>query len=255
VTTSGWVVPATRAREDARAPGVFERVARVAKVAAQIATSRDGATRSPVLGAHRSREAARDMCRVHAIDVRTLGAPPRAPAVIVANHLGYLDPIVLGSLVSCVAIAKREVRGWPLVGARLASMGVTFVDRNDPWSGARAIRAMIRALRLGTSVLNFPEGTTTEGRYVLPFRGGAFLAACVAGAPIVPARIAYDDARVAWIGDATFLPHYLGLTARGPVRATVTFGAPIRPVTPTRRRYDARDLAEQARAAIEAMRP
>ena len=189
------------------------------------------------------------MCELHRIDVRAVGELPSGPALFVSNHVGYFDPMVIGGLTPCVSVAKRELLSWPFVGRRLRNLGVVFVDRADPWSGVRALRAMLRALRLGASVLNFPEGTTTDGRGVLPFRRGAFGAARIAGVPVVPVRIDYEDPRTAWFGDATFVPHYLAVLSRGPVRARVTFGRPI----PSRADLSARALADAARSAIADM--
>lgn len=191
------------------------------------------------------------MCNLHAIDVRVVGERPAGPVLYVANHVGYFDPLVIGGLTACVSIAKRELLSWPFVGRRLRDLGVVFVDRGNPWSGARAIRVMLRAFRVGASVLNFPEGTTSDGVSVLPFRRGAFGAARMAGVPIVPVRVDYEDPRVAWIGDATFLPHYLALLARGAIRAQVSFGEPIYP----RAGECARDLAAVARRAVEDLAP
>jgi 1-acyl-sn-glycerol-3-phosphate acyltransferase len=224
--------------------------ARLAPIAAWMVLPGRGPL-SPVLTARAQQAAARTMCEMQGIDIRVVGRPPEGPALLVANHLGYFDPMVIGALVACVSIAKRELRSWPLVGRRLGELGVVFVDRADPRSGARALRSMLRAFRVGASVLNFPEGTTSDGRTVLPFRRGAFGVARRAGVPIVPVRIDYDDMRVAWTGDATFLPHYVATLARGRVRAFVSFGEPIAP----RADLSARALAEAARYAIEDMPP
>jgi len=228
--------------------------ARLAPIAAWlVGTPSATAAPSPVARARAQHAAARAMCEIHGIDVQTRGAPPEGPALLVANHIGYFDPMVVGAIAACVSIAKRELRSWPIVGRRLRDMGVVFVDRSDPWSGARALRAMLRAFRLGASVLNFPEGTTTSGAAVLPFRAGAFGAAQIAGVPVVPVRLDYEDPRVAWTGDATFLPHYVATLARGRVRARVSFGAPIAPRV-SRGKGAARDLADAAREAVEGMR-
>jgi 1-acyl-sn-glycerol-3-phosphate acyltransferase len=197
--------------------------------------------------ARRQQTAARAMCALHDIDVQAEGDRPNGPALYVSNHLGYFDSMVIGAFAPCISVAKRELRAWPLVGWRLRELGVVFVDRADPWSGARVIRSMLRAFRVGTSVLNCPEGTTSDGRTVLPFRRGAFGAARIAGVPVVPVRIDYDDARVPWTGDAAFLPHYLALLSRGRVRARVSFGSPLS----ARAFGSPRDLATAARAAIE----
>jgi 1-acyl-sn-glycerol-3-phosphate acyltransferase len=206
-------------------------------------------TTSPVLAAYRHQEAARAVCDLHGVETHVRGTLPEGPALLVANHLGYVDPIVLLGLRPCVALAKRDVAAWPFVGPRLRSLGVIFVDRKDMMSRARALRAMIRALRLGTSVLNFPEGTTSDGGTVLPFRRGAFGAARIAGVPVVPIRVDYDDPRVAWTGDATFLPHYAALLSRPPARAYVTVGEAIHP----REGKSAREMADRARAVIREM--
>jgi 1-acyl-sn-glycerol-3-phosphate acyltransferase len=224
---------------------------RLAPIAAWMCRPSGREVTSPVITAHRQHAAARAMCALHAIDVKIAGARPERPSLLVANHIGYFDPIVIGALTTCIAVAKRELRGWPVVGRRLRELGVLFVDRGDPWSGLRVLRSMLRAFRLGTSVLNFPEGTTTDGLSVLPFRRGAFGAARIVGVPVVPVRIHYDDARIAWTGDATFIPHYVAVLSRGPVRAHVTFGAAIEP----RAFASSRALADAARAAIEDMPP
>jgi lyso-ornithine lipid O-acyltransferase len=201
---------------------------------------------SPWALARRQHEASRAMCEMHGVEVRVTGGPPAGAALFVANHLGYFDPFVIASLAECLSVAKSELRRWPLVGRRMREVGVLFIERGNTMSGARVLREMLRAFRLGASVLNFPEGTTSDGRVVLPFRRGAFGAARIAGVPIVPVRIDYDDARVAWVGDATFLPHYVATMARGRIHADVTFGAPIMPGCET-----ARTLADRAHAAIE----
>jgi 1-acyl-sn-glycerol-3-phosphate acyltransferase len=205
---------------------------------------------SPWELARRQHEASRSMCRMHGIDVRVTGRPTAGAALFVANHVGYFDPFVIASLTECLSVAKTELRQWPFVGRRMRELGVLFIDRGNVASGARVLRSMIRAFRLGASVLNFPEGTTSDGRVVLPFRRGAFGAARIAGVPVVPVRIDYDDPRVAWVGHATFLPHYARTMARGRIRADVTFGAPIAPVLET-----ARELADRAHAAIVEMSP
>jgi len=221
--------------------------ARIGPIAAWVLRPPSRLTASPVIAAHRQHDAARVMRALHRIDVVTHGRVPEGPVVFAANHVGYFDPIVLGSIAPFLSLAKSEVRGWPVIGPRLRELGVLFVDRGEPCSGARALRAMFRALRLGTSVLNFPEGTTTDGGVVLPFHRGVFGVARRARVPVVPVRIAYDDPRVAWVGDATFVPHYVAVMGRGRIRARVAFGDAIAHDACS----SARALADAARAAVE----
>jgi 1-acyl-sn-glycerol-3-phosphate acyltransferase len=200
----------------------------------------------PRARAARHRAACSAMCTIHAIDARVTGALPAQPAVLVANHVSYVDPLVVGALVSCVGVAKAEARSWPVIGERLRELGVMFVRRGDAHSGARVLRSALAALADGASVLNFPEGTTTRGDHILPFRRGIFGVARIAGAPIIPVCVAYDDPRVAWVGDDTLLPHYAVLAGERRITARVHFGRPIAP------RGSAMDLAARAREAIAA---
>src|SRR5207245_1003035 len=150
-----------------------------------------------------------EVCRLHGFRFEVEGTLPSGPAVMVANHISYVDAPVLMSLQPCRPIAKAEIGHWPLIGDGARSLGVVFVRRGDPHSGAVALRQGLRALAAGVSVLGFPEGTTTTGNRLLPFRRGLFGLARLAGVPIVPIGIAYASPEVAWVGDDWFVTHYL----------------------------------------------
>jgi 1-acyl-sn-glycerol-3-phosphate acyltransferase len=197
----------------------------------------------------RAMRTARTILSVHGVDVRTEGPPPRGACVVVANHLSYIDPLVVSAVAPCISVAKGETRAWPLIGRGLKALGVIFVQRGDPYSGAVAIRQAWRALRFGATVLNFPEGTTSDGRDVGAFRRGVFGLALLAGVPIVPARITYSDDRVPWTGGQTFAPHYWRLAGVSRLEARVRFGEAMRPGRVER----AADVAELARAAVAAL--
>jgi 1-acyl-sn-glycerol-3-phosphate acyltransferase len=160
----------------------------------------------------RARRMARGMariCRAHEIECRVEGEVPRSACVVVSNHLSYLDPVVILPRVPALPIAKGEVAHWPLLGRHGHACGVLFVSRSQPGSRVRTLRRAVTALRAGVSVLNFPEGTTTDGTRLLPFQRGIFGAARIAGVPVVPVALGYDDPALCWTGDASFLPHYL----------------------------------------------
>ena len=163
-------------------------------------------------------------CMVWEVIVRGARIPAE-PCVVVANHLSYIDPLAIVSLVPSVPIAKTEVRGWPLIGELMNQLGVLFVQREDPYSGAQVLRDSMVALRRGLSVLAFPEGTTTTGE-VLPFRRGMFGVAQHTGAPIVPIALRYESEELCWVGNDPFLPHYLRTTARSRTRLEVTICPP-----------------------------
>lgn len=175
--------------------------------------------------AHRLSRRVLDINGVH-VSVR--GSVPAGPVVLVCNHLGYLDPIVLGALLPLAAVAKSELSGWPFLGRIAAHVGTLFVRRGSSHHGAVVLRRALRRLAAGIPVLNFPEGTTTDGSGpLLPFRRGLFGIARWAGVRVVPVGLGLDPEDAAWVGGAPFLPHYWQLTSRPVVRALVRFGEPV----------------------------
>jgi 1-acyl-sn-glycerol-3-phosphate acyltransferase len=184
--------------------------------------------------------------RGHAIDVQVQGQWPDRPALLVCNHVSYLDPVAVMAARPSLPMAKVEVRGWPLIGGLLSALGVRFVRRDSAVSGAGAIRWMARTLEEGASVLTFPEGTTTDGSAVLPFRPGAFVAARHAGVLVVPVAISYGSSELSWTGDQSFVPHYLKLASRERTAVCVAAGEPLRP---SRYTTDL-ELARRAQAAV-----
>ncbi len=186
---------------------------------------------------------------LHGIEVRIEGRRLWGPALLASNHVSWLDPVVLGGLVPCVPISKLDVSSWPVVGTLARDLGVLFVDRGDGHSGMAVLRGAVRALDDGLPVLNFPEGTTTRGDRVLPFRTGLFSVARSRGVDVVPVAIVYDPPELAWVGDDAFVPHYLKLAGRAGARAMVRFGEPL----PARDFETGADLAAAARARVEAL--
>jgi lyso-ornithine lipid O-acyltransferase len=169
------------------------------------------------------------VCEMHRIEVEVRGTLPNTPAIIVANHLGYIDPIVLCSLLPLSPIAKSEICDWALVGVPLERLNVSFVRRGDAWSGARVLLRCLDSLRAGVSVLNFPEGTTSRGG-LLPFHLGAFWLALHTGVPIVPIAIDFEDMGLCWVDRESFLPHYAKVWwTAGSRRVRVSVGAPLLP--------------------------
>jgi 1-acyl-sn-glycerol-3-phosphate acyltransferase len=205
--------------------------------------------RSRPARAERMRVMLAEVAAIHGMRIAVEGAWPAGPCVIAANHVGYLDPIAIGSQLACTALAKHEVARWPLIGGAAATLGAIFVDRGCTYSRAAALLGAIRALRDGVSVLNFPEGTTTDGERVKPFASGIFGAARLAGVPVVPLAIRYGSPRAAWTGGETFLPHYARTAARSSLSALIAIGAPIDPHA----HASAMALAVAARRAVVAL--
>lgn len=167
------------------------------------------------------------------ITIEHRGAFP-AGGLLVSNHLSYLDILALSATAPCAFVAKSEVRDWPIYGwmARLA--GTVFVDRTRTADTPRAAGEIEQALAEGIPVVLFPEGTSSDGSTVLPFRSPLFQPAIDRKAPLTPARVGYrleGDGSVAndicYWGDMTFLPHLLRLLSLEHITAVLSFGDSI----------------------------
>jgi len=204
--------------------GVFNALAELGAV--RMAPPRDSLAR-----AHRLAGALGAIARAHDVVARVRGDVPRGTALIVANHVSYLDPIAILPMCPAIPIAKGEVASWPLVGPISSALGVNFVTRADPMARVRALRRVYDLLAAGTSVLNFAEGTTTPGDRVQPFWRGTFGIAQLLDVPVVPLAVRYRDPSLAWCNDATFVPHYLRTCRRDAIDVELTFGDAMLPRT------------------------
>jgi fatty-acyl-CoA synthase len=157
-------------------------------------------------------------CRLRVDGVQRL--PAAGAVVLAANHSSYLDAVTLFATIprDFRFVGKRELADWPLVGAVIRRVGHLTVERADPSRSVEDAERVSGALRGGTSLAFFPEGTFLAGPRLLPFRLGAFKAAVEAGCPVVPVAIR---------GTRAILPAGAWLPRRGPI--TVTLGAPIAP--------------------------
>ena len=178
--------------------------------------------------ASRLHAACTEIARIHELRLGVRGTFPSHPCVIVTNHVGYLDAIAVAAVLPCAPIAKSEVTRWPMIGTAADQLGVIFVERDDPWSRVRALRRAMAALRAGVSVLNFPEGTTTDGTRLLPFQRGIFGLARLAGVPVLPVAVRCAP-ELAWYGGASFVPHYLRTTRLPAPELRLDVGQPIDP--------------------------
>ncbi len=176
------------------------------------------------------------MCAV-GVRVSVEGEPPPAGALVVSNHLSYLDIPVLGSLLPMVFVAKAELRGWPLWGFAAWLGDTIFVDRATRRDVLRVRREMAAARERGDTVIVFPEATSGPGETILPLKPALLADAAAAEAPVHWLTVSYrtppgsPPAResVCWWGGVGFVPHAAGLLALRRVRCTVRFGdAPVR---------------------------
>ena len=154
----------------------------------------------------------RGVLRLLRIDVRTVGQLPPGPALLVANHLSWIDIVAMVARFDCTFVAKDDVRHWPFIGALGEALGVIWIDRRRKRDLRRAIAKLSDALQSGSRVVLFPEGTTTTGRQVLPFRSSLLQAAVMSRVPVVPIALSAHAAdgqgeTLCWVGEETLLAH------------------------------------------------
>ncbi len=184
----------------------------------------------------------RGLARILDIRIRIEGElSAQRPLLLVTNHSSYLDIIVLGAAARVHFAPKADVANWPAIGAICRMTGCVFIDRRVSRTGEN-VDALRRALEAGNVVALFPEGTTSDGKRVLPFRSSYFMLAEreVFNPPLAiqPATIRYrrmhglplDTIRqplLAWYGDMDLLPHLRELLALQAIEVVLTYHAPL----------------------------
>ena len=153
--------------------------------------------------------------------------------MLVANHSSYLDIFVLGSIVPLSFTPKREIRSWPVIGFLCVLADCVFLERK-PADMQRAQAEMEEKLQMGKVITLFPEGTTGDGFNVMPFKSGFLSLSENHQLPVQPVVIAYTHIgdvplsaatreQVAWIGEASFVTHFMRLLKFPCVRVTAKF--------------------------------
>ena len=146
---------------------------------------------------------------LHTIGVRVevVGQPPDFPALVVANHRSYLDPILLLRDLDALPVAKAELADWPVLGKGAASAGILYLQREHSGSRANTLRQIEAKILEGFSIILFPEGTTSGLPATLPFKKGAFHLAAKSGLPVVPVALCFADRHDCWTINESFLTH------------------------------------------------
>lgn len=173
------------------------------------------------------------LCWIFGVRVTVAGRAPRPPFILVANHLSYLDIIVLGTAVPCVFVAKSEIDAWPIFGALCRSVGTIFIERRAKRRLPEILGRVESSLAAGQGVVIFPEGTSSAGDRVLPFRSPLLDLPARLAYPVHWATLGYrspDPASpthlsVTWWGDMPLGPHLRALLDLPWVEARLAFGA------------------------------
>ena len=158
---------------------------------------------------------------------------PATRGLVVANHLSYIDILVLSAAMPCFFVAKIEIGGWPFFGRAAQIAGTIFVDRGSRESALSVAEQMTERMKMPipVPVLMFPEGTSTDGAAVIRFHSRLIDPATSLGVPITTAAIRYvigdgtPEIELCWYGDETFIDHIWKVLAVGDFWADVRFGS------------------------------
>ncbi|MEX0894752.1 MAG: lysophospholipid acyltransferase family protein [Balneolaceae bacterium] len=172
------------------------------------------------------------VCRILNLHIRTKGASPEPPFFLVSNHLSYTDIFAFYRTLRCTFIAKQEVRFWPVIGFITKTMGVIFVDRKRKRDITRVNNLVSAGIHRDQGIVLFPEGKTSSGKEILPFRSSLLEHPASADIPVCYASIHYqtppdeDPAylRVCWWGSDSFFRHFYKLATLRHIECTLTFG-------------------------------
>jgi 1-acyl-sn-glycerol-3-phosphate acyltransferase len=211
----------------------------------------------------------RILCALIGVRIREVGTRSTAsPALILSNHVSWLDISVISALSPVVFVAKSEVARWPVFGWLAKLQRTVFIDRQARHQTGAATREIAGRLLGGDAVVLFAEGTSSDGTRVLPFRSalvGAVhhaLGSSTHHANIIvqPMSVTYVGfggvpigralrERVAWYGDADLMPHLARVLASGAVDVTVSWGEAVA----YDMRADRKAIAREAEKSVRRM--
>ncbi|CAO4170928.1 1-acyl-sn-glycerol-3-phosphate acyltransferase [Methylorubrum populi] len=187
--------------------------------------------------------------RLFAVRVTQSGTPPPPgePALVLSNHVSWLDIVALGSLRPLSFVAKSEIEGWPLIGTLAKLQRTVFIERAKRAATASVNATVGQRLADGDLIVLFAEGTTGDGLRLLPFRSslvGAARAALTAETGglarirLQPLALSYprrnglpvtraERPDIAWYGDMELAPHLALFAQRGPIDVHIRWGSAI----------------------------
>ena len=188
------------------------------------------------------------------VSVRVNGQPEqRGPMLVVINHISWLDVLVMLAAQPVCFVSKSEIRHWPLIGWLATNAGTLYIERDKRRDAMRVVHQIAEALRSSQMIAIFPEGTTSDGKQLLPFHANLLQAAVSAGSLVQPVALRFLESSgelsmsPVYIGDDTLLTSVWRMLCAEPVTAQLDFLPPVQMDG-----LDRRTLAAQLQALISA---
>ncbi len=174
----------------------------------------------------------RTIARIMGMKIEVRGSAPQPPFFLVTNHLSYIDVLLLATQLDCLFVSRNDIGSWPVIGHLVTSMKTIYINRTSRKDVVRVNRLLEEALAEGEGIVVFPEGTSSLGARVLPFKPSLLELAVQRRQPVAYASIGYrtppEEApahlSVCWWADMTFGAHLFNLLKLASFHASLVFG-------------------------------
>ena len=152
------------------------------------------------------------LLRTLGVGMQVRGTPVSGGVLMVANHISWLDILAMHAVCPQARfVSKADVKHWPLISQLASAAGTLYLERDRKRDALRVVHVIAQSLRSGQMVAVFPEGTTSDGRALLPFHANLLQAAIATESPVQPVALRFSDSTdavsraVEFIGDTTLL--------------------------------------------------
>lgn len=174
----------------------------------------------------------KSICKILSIEVEVKGSVPEPPFFLVSNHLSYVDIMIYYNTLNTTFVSKAEVKNWPVIGFMAKTLEVIFIDRRRKSDVARVNQSVADHITEYKGVVLFPEGTTSNGESLLPFKPSILEHPAKSQMPVHYAYITYETgpkdedavSSVCWWNDEPFGSHFFKFAGNRTTKARIHFG-------------------------------